>query len=120
MFERSRKDLVDRLAKLIDRFDVILERAKDWQDKSIQAQRLGLNPSGTDPLIWEIQSKVIEQQGLCGESITLLLKDRAFPLMFKGGVKRAEAFAGQCEAELDRFDTAESAGKAAFQERMKN
>jgi len=119
MFEKTRRDLVDRLGKLIDRYDVILKRAQSWQDKAAQAQRLGLNPGGVDPVIFEIRGKVIEQQGLCGESITLLLVDRAFPLMFRGGVKRAEAFAAQCEAVLDNFDNAESAGRVAFHERMK-
>jgi hypothetical protein len=113
-------DLVDRLSKLMDRYEIILERAMDWQSKAELAQRLGVNPAGPDPLIFEIQSKVNEQLGLCGESITLLLKDRAFPIMFKKSVKKAEAFADQCEAVLASFDLAEQAGKAAFQDGMKS
>ncbi|MEQ8410339.1 MAG: hypothetical protein RIB52_02185 [Erythrobacter sp.] len=120
MFEKTREDLVDRLATLIDRYDLILERTESWQNKAAHAQRLGLNPHGPVPIIMEIQTKVIEQQGLCGESITLLLQDRALPHMFKGGVKRAEAFAAECETVLDGFDEAWSAGRSAFNERMKN
>jgi len=118
VFEQSRKSTVGRLGALMDRFELIISEAAKWQEKSDLAVRRGVNLGGTDPLVFEIQIKANEQLALCGESITLLLRDRALPWLFKRGVSKAERFADQCEAALSQFAEAEELGKAAFHERM--
>lgn len=118
MFERTRKDLVDRLGNLIGRYEAIALRANDWLDKARQAERLGLKYDTSQPLLHEIAMKANQQAAVCGESITHLLRDRALPLIFKKAVAKAEALAQQSEAILAEFDEAERMGKQAFRERM--
>lgn len=117
MFEKTRKDLVNRLGDLIDRFDEIAKRADDWIDKGQFAERQGLG-AGMLRVLHEIGVKAREQSTVRSDSITHLLRDRALPLMFKSGVRKAEVFATQCEAVLSEFDSAEQAGKQAFRERF--
>ncbi|MGH6787038.1 MAG: hypothetical protein ACREBO_09420 [Novosphingobium sp.] len=118
MFEKTRSDIVDRLGKLLDRYELIAARARDWREKSQFGARLGLPALESTPVFCEIEGKANEQAGLCGESITLLLRDRALPLLFKNRVGKAENFAAQCEAILDDLDAGEQGGKAAFRSRF--
>jgi len=117
MFEQTRSELVERLGNLIDRFEAIVIRANEWLERTQLADRRGLGSATFEPLLYEIAAKANEQAGLCGESITHLLRDRALPLMFKRGVRKAEDFAGQCEGVLSELDRGEQAGRQAFRER---
>ena len=119
MFEKTRSDLVKRLKVLLDRFDTICDRATTVRAEGVLAVRLGLGDNGQALLLLnEVIAKAGEQAGLCGQSITHLLVDRAFPPMFKTGVSKAEKFAEQCETILSQFDMGKQLGKQAFQDRF--
>jgi hypothetical protein len=116
MFDRLRSDLAKRLGVLIDRFEDIERRAsKQASDESLSS-RLGLG--GSSGIFDEIELKAREQTGLCADAIEALLIRRAFPVMFKSGVKRAEGFAEQCAAILIQAECGAAAGREAAREKL--
>jgi hypothetical protein len=119
MFEKMRAELVRRLAALTDRYEANGRRAQEALQFTERATKLGLG--GDEHLtraLSEIASKSYQQAGLCGEAITNLTLDRAFPPMFSRNVVKAEAFAAECERVLDDFEDGQVAGKRAFEQRF--
>ncbi|WP_130324634.1 hypothetical protein [Sphingomonas sp. BK036] len=115
MFERTRADLIARLEVLAPRFGQIGLRAVSRTDEARLAIKSSLG--GSADLYLEIADKAFEKATLCRESITLLAIQKAWPLTFKRGVKRAEKFAQTCESLLNDADAGAAAGKAAFREK---
>ena len=114
MLERMRSNLTTRLAILIGRFDQIDSRAQKWQDDFSFGVEAGMGPNDSLPTVCEISTKANEQADLCSQAMDELLERRAFPLIFRNAVKRAERFADQCEFILQQLDDGAEAGRKAF------
>ena len=120
MFEKGRARLADRLYSLVERFTKLHGRFRELEEEAKFSSRQFMEGADEASRFARLAADAELQAGFCGQAARQLLIGRALPIIFGGGVKRAEKFAERMEAAVLEWELGAAIGHAAFSKMMGN